>query len=69
MADKTRIAWCDATWSPVTGCDPVSPGCDRCAAGWRVVARRPAHTGWWRAKRPRQDKGSAGVQHTLWEAA
>lgn len=28
----TTIEWTDATWNPVTGCDKVSPGCDRCYA-------------------------------------
>ncbi|MDO3312370.1 bacteriophage protein gp37 [Mycobacteroides abscessus subsp. abscessus] len=32
MADKTGIEWTDVTWNPVTGCDKVSPGCDRCYA-------------------------------------
>lgn len=32
MGDKTGIEWADATWNPVTGCDRVSPGCDRCYA-------------------------------------
>lgn len=32
MGDKTGIEWTDATWNPVTGCDKVSPGCDRCYA-------------------------------------
>ena len=32
MADNTRIAWCDATWSPFRGCSRVSPGCSRCYA-------------------------------------
>lgn len=32
MADKARIEWTDATWNPVTGCDPVSAGCDHCYA-------------------------------------
>lgn len=27
MGDKTTIGWTDATWSPVTGCTKVSPGC------------------------------------------
>ena len=44
------------------------PGTSLKAAGWRVVARRPAYTGWWRAARPRTDHGSAGIEHTLWEA-
>lgn len=32
MGDKTKIQWADASWNPVTGCDHVSPGCDRCYA-------------------------------------
>lgn len=32
MGDKTGIEWTDATWNPTTGCDKVSPGCDRCYA-------------------------------------
>jgi protein gp37 len=28
----TGIQWTEATWNPVTGCDRVSPGCDRCYA-------------------------------------
>lgn len=32
MAETTGISWTDATWSPVTGCSKVSPGCDHCYA-------------------------------------
>lgn len=32
MADGTHIQWTDATWSPVTGCDRISPGCENCYA-------------------------------------
>lgn len=28
----TKIEWTDETWSPVTGCTKVSPGCDNCYA-------------------------------------
>lgn len=44
------------------------PGTSLRAAGWRVVASRPAHAGWDRPSRPRADAGSAGVARTLWEA-
>ncbi len=28
----TRIEWKHETWNPVTGCSPVSEGCDHCYA-------------------------------------
>lgn len=32
MSTTTKIEWADKTWSPLIGCDRVSPGCDRCYA-------------------------------------
>lgn len=32
MADHSGIEWTEATWNPTTGCDRISPGCDRCYA-------------------------------------
>lgn len=32
MAEKTEIAWTDATFNPWWGCQKVSPGCDNCYA-------------------------------------
>jgi len=29
---KTHIGWCQYVWNPMTGCDPVSPGCQNCYA-------------------------------------
>ena len=29
---ETKIEWCDRVWNPVTGCSPVSAGCDHCYA-------------------------------------
>ena len=29
---RSAIEWTDTTWNPTTGCDRVSPGCDRCYA-------------------------------------
>jgi protein gp37 len=40
MSDKTKIEWADATWNPVTGCTPVSPGCEHCYAK-RLADRFP----------------------------
>lgn len=45
MSDKTGISYCNATWSPARGCDPVSPGCAHCwAAG---MASRFSDPGMW----------------------
>jgi len=32
MADRANIELTEATWNPITGCSPVSPGCRRCYA-------------------------------------
>lgn len=39
------------------------------AAGWRVIAERPATPGWDRPSRPRQARGTEFMPRTLWEAA
>ena len=39
------------------------------AAGWRVLAERPAHSGWDRPSRPRNLKGTEHMPRTLWEAS
>jgi protein gp37 len=38
MSTKTGIEWTDATWNPIRGCSPVSPGCKNCYAS--KIARR-----------------------------
>ena len=32
MADNTKIEWAEASWSPITGCSKISPGCKNCYA-------------------------------------
>ena len=39
------------------------------AAGYRVIAERPARRGWDTPSRPRGDRGRDHVQRTLWEAS
>jgi len=29
---KTKIEWCEKSWNPITGCSPVSEGCQNCYA-------------------------------------
>lgn len=38
------------------------------AAGWHVIAERPAHPGWDRPNRPRTLRGTEQIPRTLWEA-
>jgi hypothetical protein len=39
------------------------------AAGWRVVAQRPARPGWNMPSRPRSATGNEWVERTLWEVS
>lgn len=39
------------------------------AAGYRVVAERPARSGWSAPSRPREDRGVDGIARTLWEVS
>lgn len=39
------------------------------AAGWRVVAELPPRAGWTCPSRPREPRGTEGVQRYLWEAS
>lgn len=50
MSDNSAIEWTEATWNPVTGCDPVSPGCAHCYAKtfserWRGTPGHPFEQG------------------------
>ena len=32
VANKTKIEWTECSWNPVTGCTPISAGCQNCYA-------------------------------------
>lgn len=32
MSGKTKIEWTEVSWNPVTGCSPISTGCQHCYA-------------------------------------
>lgn len=38
MSDRSGIPWTQATWNPVVGCTPASPGCEHCYAA-RMATR------------------------------
>lgn len=45
MADKTKIQWADASWSPITGCTKISEACGNCYAE-RMAYRFAGHNGY-----------------------
>ena len=47
MAQGSRIEWTQATWNPVAGCTPVSPGCLNCYAARMALrlSHMPGTTG------------------------
>ncbi|MCP4678083.1 MAG: phage Gp37/Gp68 family protein [Deltaproteobacteria bacterium] len=53
MGNKSKIEWCDATWNPVVGCTPISPGCTHCYAE-RMAHRSHMLERPFRWKRPRR---------------
>ena len=53
----------------ITYTQAEEPGASLRAAGWRVVAERPARPGWTTPSRPRDPRGTENVQRYLWEVA
>lgn len=52
----------------ITMTQPGESGASLRAAGWRIVAERPAHRGWSRPSRIRGNDATAGIPRTLREA-
>ena len=44
------------------------PGASLRAAGYRIIAKRPARAGWWTPSRPRENRNDQ-TPRTLWEAS
>lgn len=63
-----RAAWALGYCRVITYTQEGEPGTSLRAAGWRVLAERPAHNGWDRPSRPRDAREDEGIPRTLWEA-
>ena len=76
MADKSKVSWCDHSFSPWFGCTRISPGCKRCYAahwasrtnicGWGPGAdRRRASDDYWRQPLKWNARAAAGESRGL----
>lgn len=59
MANSSAIEWTDATWNPIAGCTPVSPGCTHCYAA--TMARRLEAMGQAKYRGTAERRGSVDV--------
>ncbi|KKL21642.1 hypothetical protein LCGC14_2443370, partial [marine sediment metagenome] len=53
----SKIEWCDVTWNPITGCTPISEGCQNCYAK-RMAQRLKGRYGY-----PEDDPFRPGTYH------
>ena len=65
----TRGAWALGYRRVITYTRASEPGTSLRAAGWHVIAERPARKGWNAVSRPRDDRMYEQVARTLWEAS
>ena len=63
-----RAAYAKGYRRVVTYTQEGESGASLRAAGYRVVAERPARAGWTTPSRPREDRGVDEIPRTLWEA-
>jgi hypothetical protein len=66
-AAVSRAAFAKGYRRVVTYTQAGESGSSLRAAGYRVVAQRPARKGWSSPSRPRNDRGVDGIPRTLWE--
>jgi hypothetical protein len=64
----TRAAFALGYTRVITYTQAAESGASLRAAGWRVLASRPATKGWSRPSRPRDDARYMTSERTLWEA-
>lgn len=55
---RTKIPWATYAWNPVTGCEPISPGCTNCYAK-RMASRLKGRCGY-----PQDEPFRPGTIHT-----
>lgn len=65
MAEKTSIAWTDATFNPWIGCTKVGPGCDHCYAEAMDKRRRWKGATHWGVGVPRMRTSKANWRNPL----
>ena len=68
-AALTRAAFALGYTRVITYTQAGESGATLRAAGWRVIAERPARSGWNAPSRPRDDARYLTVVRTLWEAS
>lgn len=64
MADHSNIAWTNATWNPVRGCERVSEGCRNCYA--EELAARHSYEGGWGSEVAEWVKRPGGKLEARW---
>ena len=67
-AALTRAAFALGYRRVVTYTQAAESGASLRAAGWKVLAQRPARPGWTTVSRPRSDARYVSTARTLWEA-